>query len=923
MKHTRVFPIGAFSMHERRFMHKFETRDADAQVPQDIPDKRAEWHKIADALVYGDHREKTADIFKTLDTQFSARQINMNDLKSADGYTRNIAMTHLAMTAEQLKAVEPRSMNETHEFIRLVRGKLPAETAPQSEPAPATDTAPAPAEVPKETPQFVDAKEMQREVKAKLESKTPAQRKVYMKALKKSVDDVRPKIEADPTDESARNTYRMADAELQTAKELLKDPELKKQPSPDWLPSEARQAWESPDTWERNDTGGDAYAFASDEEVLYRHDEKGALFCIEDTKQTWTELPGEFYDNEKGTRIAIPAESVFNKDQQRWDALPSDGEPNDRVDSTDSVKKPPEALDVIVPDWVPHDAADAFRNPDTWKLSLDGVANIRHGDAVYRHSYDGRCEVYDANGTAQLEGKYFDAETNAVKDIPKNGVFNMKLQKWEILSLKEEASRIAKLAGPIQKAKDLVEALENGAVSDVQNYEKLVNEQNWFQGFTNWLTDFKPYDMQLQTARIKLAQIRNAKDTFNERFDNAESFRDSVDAANSLFKSLGMAEITDGMVALAPESTGLAGMDTSYLDIAAQNESNMEVSRDAIVDTTLTVGTLGAGALVNLGRKGAMMGGRQVIGTLSRKIAIRQGAISGATLAGASSGVKNVDNVASGKKTVGEAIADTATDTTVGAAFGSAIGLVTPSLQNGLRRIFEKVEARAAAAAADDAARMASGAKPASSQFADDMAKATKEAEELARKEVEAAARAAKEAEDALRAKAAKEAEEALQAKAAKEAEEALRAKTASEAKEAAAKAAQEAKDAAQTIIGKVDDKIDSFKDLVESNMIGRKFKTDSDKWRTLAGSQDLLNSAVKIFDLNGKSLSKPALDAAYLKLVRSYHPDMIANKLEKPTKALLEKGGEYFKGMKAAKDFLDEYLKYRGQPAQPSAVAA
>jgi|CXWL01.1.fsa_nt_gi hypothetical protein len=97
------------------------------------PEQKNAWAKIADALTQSDAVDTTAQIFRTLQQQFQQRAVDMNYLKESDGYVRSIATNKLGFTLEQLRAVEPRSLQQTYQFILEVLAKI---GAPQTSPDP-------------------------------------------------------------------------------------------------------------------------------------------------------------------------------------------------------------------------------------------------------------------------------------------------------------------------------------------------------------------------------------------------------------------------------------------------------------------------------------------------------------------------------------------------------------------------------------------------------------------------------------------------------------------------------------------------------------------------------------------------------------------------------------------------------------------
>ena len=95
--------------------------------PKNVPDaelREQVWDRIVDAITDKHAVDATDKIFKQLDEQFQKRQIDMNFLKDGDAYVRSIALEKLGFTPEQLKAMEPRSMAETYQFIMKVNERI-------------------------------------------------------------------------------------------------------------------------------------------------------------------------------------------------------------------------------------------------------------------------------------------------------------------------------------------------------------------------------------------------------------------------------------------------------------------------------------------------------------------------------------------------------------------------------------------------------------------------------------------------------------------------------------------------------------------------------------------------------------------------------------------------------------------------------
>lgn len=213
---------------------------------------------------------------------------------------------------------------------------------------------------------------------------------------------------------------------------------------------------------------------------------------------------------------------------------------------------------------------------------------------------------------------------------------------------------------------------------------------------------------------------------FSSKFASHDPYQLQIDKANQQLKSLKY--IRDDSLAKAFE--GLAkGPEADYDDIANQTriakesldlwtkaadvqtdvwdreQEALSISRDAAV-TVITLPAVFVSGAATAGVKGAA----------------KLGAGQGAKLATLTSGAANIDDVSSGKKTVGEGVRDTVADGAKGAAAGAALGGALSKAGQGIKSAVEKsrrsastVSSSAKSASARPAGRAADKARPSGS----------------------------------------------------------------------------------------------------------------------------------------------------------------------------------------------------------------
>lgn len=327
------------------------------------------------------------------------------------------------------------------------------------------------------------------------------------------------------------------------------------------------------------------------------------------------------------------------------------------------------AEEVPTDEWIVPEAKDAWMHQGEWVKSPDGGAYLFADGMLLRNSKDGVCEEYIPASQTWHEhyGQHYDTNANSFVANPRHAVFDPETQEWSVenLSFTEELQRVDALQAPIANAMKRLDALIASEEYAVQDLRSQAEDQNWLQHTSNALTDFDPYALELGKHEMKLSQMRSLKEQFEKGMSEADSFGSTLDTANILFRSVGMPEARYDLSLVTPDpsSFSFAKPDFNNNETWKINEQNLAVTRDAVVDTTLTVGTLGAGTAANIGRKSAQIAGRKVLGTLAK-----EGVVSGIT-----STIKNSDAMRSGEKSPGEGVTSIAIDTATGASTGVLI----------------------------------------------------------------------------------------------------------------------------------------------------------------------------------------------------------------------------------------------------------
>lgn len=336
----------------------------------------------------------------------------------------------------------------------------------------------------------------------------------------------------------------------------------------------------------------------------------------------------------------------------------------DSAQNTDKTSLPAESE--TTDDWMSLEAKEAWMQRGNWVKMPDGSAYLYTDGILVRNSSEGICEQYIPESKSWQEhfNEHYDKDSKKFVENPQHSSFDYETQRWsvETLSADEEVRRVEALQAPVVNAMKRLESLIACEADAVQQLSDQHRNQNWLQHTANTLIDYNPYALELSKHEMKLSQMRSLKQQFEKEIEEAHSFGTTLDSANRLFRMVGMPEVTYGLFVITPDpqTYSFVKPDFSNNETWKLNEQNLALTRDTIVDGAFTVGTLGAGAAVNVGRKGAQMAGRKVIGALAKE----------GSLAATSSILKNADTVRSGEKTAMTAAQAVAIDTINGAATG-------------------------------------------------------------------------------------------------------------------------------------------------------------------------------------------------------------------------------------------------------------
>ena len=193
---------------------------------------------------------------------------------------------------------------------------------------------------------------------------------------------------------------------------------------------------------------------------------------------------------------------------------------------------------------------------------------------------------------------------------------------------------------------DRISSILNREEGYMKHAEKAKEESGWFGWMHRGITQSDPYAVEINTAKRKASVARLRKKMQQESIGSLRYAQSPEDFAT----------IAENIAILERSIKTLNRVDTdkSHFDL---EESSLDVSRDVAV----SLATLPA----------AFTGGSAAAGISG---AARFGAVQGAKMAALNSGASNIEEVASGDKTVAEGVTSTVTDTAMGAATGALFG---------------------------------------------------------------------------------------------------------------------------------------------------------------------------------------------------------------------------------------------------------
>jgi hypothetical protein len=246
--------------------------------------------------------------------------------------------------------------------------------------------------------------------------------------------------------------------------------------------------------------------------------------------------------------------------------------------------------------------------------------------------------------------------------------------------------------------------------SIIDNNEQLRTSTGLFGKFHRMLTLSDPYEIEIKNSR----QVMSTMNYMRQFLAQAKQETDPVQKAeliNRARRVLGMRVVTPELTVSdeVPTTRQRTVRGTEHFDVEQQN---IDVSRDAALDVGITAATLGGGAVANLGRKGAQVAGTEAIKQGLKYAAAqgaKEGAVTGAVFSATTSTGKNIDEVVSGRKGVGEAMQDVATDTAKGTAMGAGLGAGFGVAAKGIEKGVARIRAARGTAAEAEAAAQSGG----------------------------------------------------------------------------------------------------------------------------------------------------------------------------------------------------------------------
>lgn len=270
--------------------------------------------------------------------------------------------------------------------------------------------------------------------------------------------------------------------------------------------------------------------------------------------------------------------------------------------------------------------------------------------------------------------------------------------------------------------------VENREQWHIKNNEKAREDTGWFGKFHRVLTLSDPYAIEISNSKQELNRMQFIRGILEQATGERDSVR-QLDLVNQARRSLGMRELNVDYSESeeAPVTRQKTVRGTEHFDV---EQEAIDVSRDVAIEAGVTAATLGAGAVANLGKKGAQVAATEVAKRTfaeAVKQGAKEGAAMGAAMSGGSSAGRNIDDVLNNETTVGEAIDNVAYDTATGAAAGAVIGGALGGGVHGAKKGIDAIKGRGAAAAeAEQAgAKTAEGATRAEGTASENAGKST------------------------------------------------------------------------------------------------------------------------------------------------------------------------------------------------------
>ncbi len=209
--------------------------------------------------------------------------------------------------------------------------------------------------------------------------------------------------------------------------------------------------------------------------------------------------------------------------------------------------------------------------------------------------------------------------------------------------------------------------------SVIDNNKQLRSSTGLFGKFHRMLTLSDPYEIEIKNSR----QVMSTMNYMRQFLAQAKQEKDPAQKAeliNRARRVLGMRVVTPEFTVsdAAPTTQQRTVRGTEHFDVA--------------LDASVTLATLGGGAMANIGRRGVEMAGKQIVKEGLKRVVVqgaKEGAVmGGVTSAGVSVGM-NIDEIQSKGKSIGMAAEDVAKDTAKGAALGGVLGVAAGAVIHG------------------------------------------------------------------------------------------------------------------------------------------------------------------------------------------------------------------------------------------------